>query len=90
MAIAAMVKCGVTHPPAGATALIFASGGRPWKQVGMMIVGNVVALLCATLINNLSDQRAYPTFWGFRELNDWWDARFGDKEKTKEEEKKVS
>ena len=68
LAISAMVKFGVTHPPAGAAALLFSNGTRTWQQVGMMILGNVVAIICATLFNNLSDQRQYPTFWGLGQL----------------------
>lgn len=70
LAIAVMVKSGTTHPPAGAAALLFSTGKLSWTQVGMMLVGNVVAIVCATVFNNLSDKRQYPTFWGFRELND--------------------
>jgi CBS-domain-containing membrane protein len=65
-----MVKFGVTHPPAGAAALVFASGNYSWAQVGLMLMANLSAILCATLINNWSTRRQYPTFWGFREVND--------------------
>lgn len=70
LAIAVMAKLGVMHPPAGAAALLFSTGSRSWPQVGMMLVGNAVAIACATLFNNLNDKRQYPTFWGFRELRD--------------------
>ncbi|KAL3943625.1 MAG: hypothetical protein SGBAC_002293 [Bacillariaceae sp.] len=66
LAIGVMVKFGVTHPPAGAAALVFSSGKQSWRQVGLMILGNVIAVLSATLINNWNDKRQYPTFWGFR------------------------
>lgn len=66
LAIGVMVKFGVTHPPAGAAALVFSSGKQSWRQVGLMILGNVIAVLSATLVNNWNDKRQYPTFWGFR------------------------
>lgn len=85
LAIGAMVKLGLTHPPAGAAALLFSTGIRTWKQVGMMILGNVIAILCATLINNLCDQRQYPTFWGLKEVNE---ALFLADDETNERKKK--
>mmetsp|Transcript_11288 Transcript_11288/g.27175 ORF Transcript_11288/g.27175 Transcript_11288/m.27175 type:complete len:80 (+) Transcript_11288:660-899(+) len=77
-----MVKCGVIHPPAGAAAVIFSTGNFTWIQMGMMLVGNVLAILSSTLINNWSDKRQYPTFWGFRPINDFVSSVFaGKKEK---------
>ena len=63
LAIAAMVKGGITHPPAGASALLVASGQFGWTNVAWTLVGNVVAIVAATLINNLSHQRQYPMYW---------------------------
>jgi CBS-domain-containing membrane protein len=43
LAVAAMAKLGVVHPPAGAAALIFASGDNfTWTNLASMLVGNVV------------------------------------------------
>ena len=64
LAIAVMVKLGVTHPPAGAAALLFASGRNSWAMVGIMILANFIAIATATIINNASQRRQYPTFWG--------------------------
>jgi CBS-domain-containing membrane protein len=64
LAISVMVKLGVTHPPAGAGALLFSTGGFTWVQVSIMLMANVVAVICAAFFNNLSDRRQYPTFWG--------------------------
>lgn len=64
LAVAAMVKLGVTHPPAGAAALIFASGPYGWGNLLFLLVGNVIAVGAATLINNWSDMRQYPIYWG--------------------------
>ena len=63
LAIAAMVKLGVTHPPAGASALLYASGDQGWSNMLMMLVGNVIAVGSATLINNSSETRQYPMYW---------------------------
>ena len=64
LAVAAMVRLGITHPPAGASALIFASGRYGWTHVLTFFAGNVLALGAATFINNLSAKRQYPIYWG--------------------------
>jgi CBS-domain-containing membrane protein len=64
LAIACMVKLRVTHPPAGATAMVFATGRYGWGNLVFMLVGNVVAIAVAALINNWSDTRQYPSYWG--------------------------
>jgi len=65
LAITAMVKLGLTHPPAGAAALIFAGGNNSWGNLVMMLVGNCIAIITATLINNFNTKRQYPMAWGF-------------------------
>ena len=70
LAVAAMVKLGLTHPPAGSSALLFASGSRGWGNFAFMIVGNAIAIGMAALINNMSDKRQYPTFWGLNSVVD--------------------
>jgi CBS-domain-containing membrane protein len=64
LAVASMVKLGITHPPAGAAALICASGEYGWGSMLFVLIGNVIAICAATLINNWSDQRQYPSYWG--------------------------
>ena len=86
LAIGVMVKCGVIHPPAGAAAVVFSSGKMSWIQVGMMLFGNVLAILSSTLINNWSDKRQFPTFWGFRPINDFVASLMAKKNKEGEEE----
>jgi CBS-domain-containing membrane protein len=66
LAVAAMAKMGVTHPPGGAAALLFATGKFGWGNMLFVLVGNVIAILAATIINNFSDYRQYPTFWSFQ------------------------
>jgi CBS-domain-containing membrane protein len=68
IAIAAMVKLGITHPPAGASALLFSTGEYGWGNMMFMLVGNIMAVLTATIINNMSYKRQYPTFWGFPDI----------------------
>ena len=43
--------------------MLFSTGIFSLKQVGMMLMGNVVAVLLGTFFNNLSDKRQYPTTW---------------------------
>ena len=71
LAVTAMVKLGVTHPPAGAAALLFATGKHGWYSVLACLMGNVLAVGAATLINDSNPERQYPTFWGVSLLCDW-------------------
>lgn len=80
LAIMCMARLGVTHPPAGAAALIFAGGGYSWAHLGIMLSGNILAILSATLINDMNVKRQYPTFWGFGYLPR---LLFGSHEKSK-------
>jgi CBS-domain-containing membrane protein len=66
LAIAAMVKLGVTHPPAGASAVLLAAYyPRPgWRSALTSLLGNAVAIAMAALVNNLSNKRQYPIYWG--------------------------
>ena len=68
LAIATMTRLGITHPPAGAAALIFTGDEElGWGNLLFMLVGTVLAILSATFVNNWSDKRQYPSFWiGFR------------------------
>ena len=65
LAVAAMVKLGVTHPPAGAAALIYSSGNFGWGNMLFMLVGNVVRRSCVTSLDILS--HAFPQ----RLLSSW-------------------
>lgn len=68
-AISAMQFFGVSHPPAGAVSLIFITGsptitGMQWAfLLCPLLLGNVVAILLASWINNLSSKRQYPMYW---------------------------
>jgi len=69
LAIAAMAKCGLTHPPAAACALIYISGGDQFKSLGWLFLifpvlsGCLIMFLVAGLVNNLSSNRRYPQYW---------------------------
>lgn len=55
-------KLGIIHPPAGATSLLVASNDYDWTILPLMLLGNIVAILIATIVNNLSENRQYPTY----------------------------
>jgi hypothetical protein len=65
LAIGAMVKFGVTHPPAGAAAMIFATGAYGWGNLLFVLLGTALSTVVATIVNNSSHARQYPTYWGF-------------------------
>lgn len=90
LSIALMAKLGVIHPPAGAGALLFAAGKFHWNQVGIMLMANCVAIVCATFFNNWSSKRQYPTFWGIGFVYDAMCRPFGDKKTPEKPEKAES
>ena len=67
--IASMAKLGLTHPPAGAAALIFVTGGARTTDLGFMYLlipltaGNLICCACAMVYNNCFEGRRYPIFW---------------------------
>ena len=65
LGIAAMTALGVTHPPAGAHATIWADGNHDWKFYAIVVLCSAVSVIPATIINNMSLKRQYPTYWGY-------------------------
>ncbi len=65
IAIAVMVKLGLTHPPAGAHAVLYASGKYNFAFYALVVVSTVISIIPATLVNNMSRKRQYPIYWGF-------------------------
>jgi CBS-domain-containing membrane protein len=63
LAIGVMTRCGVTHPPAGASAFLFASGHYGITHMILLLIGNVLAIGLGSVINNLSEKRQYPTYY---------------------------
>lgn len=61
--IPCMARLGITHPPAGAAAIIFSSGKFGWDHMGIFLCGVCISISMAVIINNWSDKRQYPTSW---------------------------
>ena len=64
-AITALVRLGITHPPAGAAALIVSSGGYSWMDLPLIVLAGIISIAIATLVNNVSERRQYPTYYRF-------------------------
>lgn len=71
LAIVVMHLTRTLHPPGGATALIAIIGGEKihslgyWYIISPVLVGALIMLLIALLINNISTnpKRHYPVYW---------------------------
>lgn len=64
----AMQKCGIIHPPAGAAALIFALSKEDivsdLLNIAVFLAADIIAICSAIFLNNLSETRQYPMYWG--------------------------
>ncbi|ALS24040.1 HPP family protein [Paenibacillus sp. YK5] len=64
LAISLMVLTKTTHPPAGADPLVVMMSGSGWSfLVAPVLIGAVMIVLVALLVNNQDKKRNYPTFW---------------------------
>jgi CBS domain-containing membrane protein len=69
LAISGMAFTGCINPPAAAASLIYATGNAKvkgwywWFLFFPNLVGCVLMLIVAVLVNNLSAKRKYPQFW---------------------------
>jgi CBS-domain-containing membrane protein len=64
LAIGFMMLTKTTHPPAGADPLVVIMAGSSWSfLLAPVLIGVVVIVLFALLVNNLDKKRRYPTFW---------------------------
>ncbi len=69
LAIGAMLTTKTLHPPGGATALIAVIGGAKVHKLGYFyalcpaLLGALVLLLIALVVNNLAESRSYPEYW---------------------------
>ncbi|WP_454192637.1 HPP family protein [Paenibacillus sp. Marseille-Q7038] len=64
LAISLMMLTKTTHPPAGADPIIIMLGGYGWGYlVSPVLIGSLIIVLIALIINNMRSNRAYPTFW---------------------------
>ena len=63
--IAAMIKLGMPHPPAGAHSVIYAEGKHNWGFYSLVVLCSAVSIAPATIVNNMSQKRQYPIYWGY-------------------------
>ena len=69
LALAFMHLTRTIHPPGGATALIAVIGSDQihqmsyWYVLSPILIGAIIMLLVALLVNNLSSNRSYPEYW---------------------------
>ncbi|MDU0203562.1 MULTISPECIES: HPP family protein [Paenibacillus] len=64
LAIGLMMLTKTTHPPAGADPLVVILSGSSWSFLfAPVLIGSVLIVIIALIINNLDKKRRYPTFW---------------------------
>lgn len=64
LAIAVMMLTKTTHPPAGADPIVIMLGHMGWGYLlSPVLIGSIVIVVFALIVNNLRRDRAYPTFW---------------------------
>lgn len=60
----AMMLTKTVHPPAGGNPIIIIMGGYDWSYlVEPLLIGAVVIVIFAVIINNARQNRHYPLFW---------------------------
>uniref|UniRef100_A0A7S4R3C7 HPP transmembrane region domain-containing protein n=1 Tax=Ditylum brightwellii TaxID=49249 RepID=A0A7S4R3C7_9STRA len=64
VSIGIMARLGIVHPPAGAAAVALSSGRYNWIYYFLFLLCNCLSLVPAIAINNMSEKRQYPTYWG--------------------------
>ncbi|MBH8609386.1 HPP family protein [Thermoactinomyces sp. CICC 10521] len=64
LAISLMVLTKTTHPPAGADPIVVILGNFSWNYlISPVLIGSVVVVVLAILVNNFTSKRKYPSFW---------------------------
>lgn len=64
LSIGLMMLSKTTHPPAGADPLVVILSGSSWTfLLTPVLIGSVLIVVLALLINNMDKKRKYPTFW---------------------------
>ncbi|MEI5993054.1 HPP family protein [Candidatus Enterococcus mansonii] len=62
--IMCMMLTKTTHPPAGADPLVVMMSQTGWNFLFTpVLIGSVVIVVIALVVNNLDKKRKYPTFW---------------------------
>ncbi|MFD2613880.1 HPP family protein [Paenibacillus gansuensis] len=63
-AIAVMMLTKTTHPPAGADPIVVIMAGSGWSfLLTPVLLGSVIVVVFALIVNNMDRNRNYPTFW---------------------------
>jgi len=64
LAIFFMMLKKTTHPPAGADPIVVILGASSWNYIiNPVLIGSIVIVIVALLINNVRSNRSYPTYW---------------------------
>ena len=64
LSIALMARLGVTHPPGGALAVLLSiDDSYDWISLLLYLIGSLMAIVIAIVVNNLNEKRAYPQYW---------------------------
>ncbi|MEG0258378.1 MAG: HPP family protein [Lysinibacillus sp.] len=64
LTIFCMAFFGVIHPPAGANPIIVILGGYSWSfLIFPVLIGALIIVAYALVINNIRQNRNYPVFW---------------------------
>jgi len=58
-----MARTCTIYPPAGALALIFSSQLLGWDRFVLQVIGTLLTIGLAVVLNNLHPMRTYPAFW---------------------------
>jgi len=63
-AIALMHLTRTTHPPAGANPIVVIMAGSSWSfLLNPVLIGSILIVVIALVINNLDHNRQYPKYW---------------------------
>ncbi|WP_274365148.1 HPP family protein [Paenibacillus thermotolerans] len=64
LSILATMLTKTTHPPAGADPIVVILAGSGWIfLIAPVLLGSILIVLIALIVNNLDVKRKYPTFW---------------------------
>lgn len=64
LAIFFMMLTKTTHPPAGADPIVVILGASSWNYIiNPVLIGSIIIVIVALLINNFRSNRSYPTYW---------------------------
>ncbi|MEO4052352.1 HPP family protein [Solibacillus sp. CAU 1738] len=59
-----MMMTKTVHPPAGANPLIILLNGYSWSYlITPVLIGSIIIVVYALIINNIRQNRKYPLFW---------------------------